>query len=164
MLLLLQLVLLVRASNVASAPAVAVVIAVAVATTFAAKAVAAAAAVVVAACAAAACDVVALTVAVERLYKKYSSQGKNPFFGCLVGRFANRIAKGSFDLGMGPVQLEQNNGENALHGGSKGFDKYVAVSFFTLEREIRWFLLLEHGAKALVVETVVSKSLVSPLT
>ncbi len=158
--MLLQLVLLVRAEDVAGAPAVAVVIA--IATTFAASAVAVD--VVAAAAVAAAAVVVALTAAVERLFKKYSSQGKNPFFGCLVGRFANRIAKGSFDLGMGPVQLEQNNGENALHGGSKGFDKYVAVSFFTLEREIRWFLLLEHGAKALVVETVVSKSLVSPLT
>ena len=50
---------------------------------------------------------------------------KNPFFGALVGRYANRIANGEFALNGKKYQLARNNGENALHGGTKGFDKVV---------------------------------------
>ena len=49
--------------------------------------------------------------------------GHNPYFGALVGRFANRIANGKFDLSGKTYTLLQNNGSNALHGGAKGFDK-----------------------------------------
>lgn len=42
-------------------------------------------------------------------------------FGKIVGRFANRIAKGSFILNGKTYQLPINNGENHLHGGPKGF-------------------------------------------
>ena len=49
---------------------------------------------------------------------------KSPYFGCLVGRFGNRIAKGAFKLGGKNYQLPVNNGPNSLHGG-KGFDKVV---------------------------------------
>jgi aldose 1-epimerase len=49
----------------------------------------------------------------------------NPFFGCLVGRFGNRIAQGKFTLDGAQVVLAQNDGENHLHGGLKGFDKKV---------------------------------------
>lgn len=48
-----------------------------------------------------------------------------PYFGCTVGRVANRIAKGRFALGGKAYQLVVNNGENFLHGGLKGFDKVV---------------------------------------
>jgi aldose 1-epimerase len=47
----------------------------------------------------------------------------NPYFGALVGRFANRIANGQFELGGQTYTLLKNNGPNALHGGAKGFDK-----------------------------------------
>src|SRR3954468_8665431 len=50
---------------------------------------------------------------------------KNPFLGALVGRYANRIANGRFSLNGNTYQLAQNNGQNALHGGLKGFDKVV---------------------------------------
>ncbi len=49
----------------------------------------------------------------------------NPFFGALVGRYGNRIAKGKFSLNNTDYTLAKNNGENSLHGGLKGFDKVV---------------------------------------
>jgi aldose 1-epimerase len=49
----------------------------------------------------------------------------HPFFGCICGRVANRIAKGKFTLGGKEYTLHVNNGPNSLHGGKKGFDKYV---------------------------------------
>ncbi len=47
------------------------------------------------------------------------------YFGCMVGRYANRIAKGEFELEGKKYTLAKNNGPNSLHGGLKGFDKAV---------------------------------------
>jgi aldose 1-epimerase len=48
-----------------------------------------------------------------------------PFFGALIGRYGNRIAGGKFSLNGKTYQIPQNDGTNALHGGTKGFDKVV---------------------------------------
>jgi aldose 1-epimerase len=50
---------------------------------------------------------------------------ESPYFGAVVGRFANRIAGGRFTLDGTTCQLECNDGTNHLHGGVRGFDKLL---------------------------------------
>jgi aldose 1-epimerase len=59
----------------------------------------------------------------------------SPYFGCLVGRYGNRICKGKFTLNGTEYTLATNNYPNALHGGLKGFDKrlWTARSFVSKE-------------------------------
>ena len=55
--------------------------------------------------------------------EKYVAQTAH--FGGIVGRYANRIAHGTFQLDGHTFSIPKNDGDNSLHGGVRGFDKVV---------------------------------------
>jgi aldose 1-epimerase len=63
-----------------------------------------------------------VTLGYDSLPAYYSGGG---FFGCVVGRYANRIAKGKFTLNGKEYSLFLNNGVNSLHGGKEGFNRKI---------------------------------------
>nr|WP_299382869.1 aldose epimerase family protein [Allomuricauda sp.] len=62
---------------------------------------------------------------------------KSDYFGCIAGRFANRINQGRFHINGTRFQLPQNSNGNSLHGGVKGFDKQIwKAQTFNREDEV----------------------------
>src|SRR5215217_7860791 len=70
-------------------------------------------------------------------------QKGNPYFGALIGRYGNRIARGKFSLDGQTYTLAGNNNGNSLHGGNKGFDKVV----WTAEKQGANSLKLSYRSK-----------------
>ncbi|MEU6392052.1 aldose epimerase family protein [Streptomyces sp. NPDC046939] len=68
-----------------------------------------------------------------------------PYLGALVGRYANRIAGGRFELDGRPHQLARNDGPNSLHGGERGFDKRVWDAEPAGEHALRLTLVSPDG-------------------
>uniref|UniRef100_A0A8D0GNU4 Aldose 1-epimerase n=1 Tax=Sphenodon punctatus TaxID=8508 RepID=A0A8D0GNU4_SPHPU len=69
---------------------------------------------------------------------------KHPYLGAVVGRVANRIAKGKFTVEGKEYSLAINNGPNSLHGGIKGFDKAVWIPEM-LPNGVRFFRISPDG-------------------
>lgn len=68
----------------------------------------------------------------------------HPFFGCITGRYANRIAKGKFTLSGKEYKLPVNNGPNTLHGGIEGFDKKLWAVAGTGEKDGAGYVTLTY--------------------
>ena len=75
--------------------------------------------------------------------EEYLSKPK--YIGVVVGRYANRIAKGKFLLNGKAFQLECNSGQNAIHGGSNGFNKKLWKVAGSDEQSVTFTLDSPHG-------------------
>ncbi len=69
----------------------------------------------------------------------------HPFFGAIVGRFANRINAGRFALNGQNYQLAAQSFGNHLHGGIRGFDKYIWESYIEESEQSITVVLLHHS-------------------
>lgn len=76
------------------------------------------------------------------LYEK-----NNPYFGAIIGRYGNRIAKGKFSIDGKSYQLATNDNTNHLHGGIKGYDK------------VMWNVQAVEGEEPALVMTYLSKDM-----
>ena len=73
----------------------------------------------------------------------YLSASEN-YFGSMVGRYGNRIAKGKFSIGTENYILATNNGENHLHGGAKGFNDEIWKAVQVAENKLEFSRLSPH--------------------
>ncbi|MCL7988561.1 galactose mutarotase [Sphingobacterium sp. lm-10] len=76
--------------------------------------------------------------------ENYTKAGEG-FYGAIVGRFGNRIAKGQFKIDGKPYQLELNDGVNTLHGGKTGYYTKVWTVNKVSENSVELHLLSPNG-------------------
>jgi aldose 1-epimerase len=72
-------------------------------------------------------------------------QRGNPYFGCVVGRYGNRIANGKFTVDGKTYSLAKNNNGQSLHGGLKGFDKVVWTGVPEGDNSVKFTYLSKDG-------------------
>jgi aldose 1-epimerase len=107
-----------------------------------------------------------------------------PYFGAIIGRYANRIAKGQFTLDGVKFQTPINNGLNTLHGGTKGFqyvvwdalklnDSTLLLSYLSKDGEMGFpgdleievtYQLLKNNTFKITYQAITSKKTVINLT
>ena len=76
---------------------------------------------------------------------RYLNNDGERFLGCIVGRYANRIANGKFELGGVEYKLPQNNNGQTLHGGNTGLDGVVWKVDKVMPNFIQFSHLSNHG-------------------
>lgn len=82
-------------------------------------------------------------------FKSY--QTLDAYIGALVGRVANRIKKGTFELNGQTYHLPINNGPNSLHGGTKAFlIKYLIIKCL-MKQVLNSIMFLKMGKKDILV-------------
>lgn len=87
-----------------------------------------------------------IVVGYENIDRYLNNTGER-FLGCVVGRYANRIANGRFTLDGIEYILPQNNATNCLHGGLKGLDSVVWNVDKVTENEIQFSYISPDGAE-----------------
>ena len=75
----------------------------------------------------------------------YMNAVDKPYFGAVVGRYGNRIAKGKFSIDGEEYELATNNGANHLHGGVIGFDKVVWDAAVVDKNAVKFSYLAKDG-------------------
>jgi len=78
-------------------------------------------------------------------YKSENYLKDYPYFGAIIGRFANRINQGKVSIEGKEIQLPTNHGEHHLHGGHSGFDKRIWDAEIIGESKLQLSLLSEDG-------------------
>ena len=68
----------------------------------------------------------------------------NTFFGATCGRYGNRIRKGTFELEGAEVTVSQNEGQNHLHGGHRGFDRKIWQAAIDASKNAVTFTMVSH--------------------
>lgn len=86
------------------------------------------------------------------------TQAKEQYHGATIGRFANRIADGRFNIGDQTYTLAKNNGKNALHGGPAGFHNQVWDRQVSFKKKVDFYYVSKDGEEGFPGELNVNVS------